>query len=323
MAVRRNRSPPPVFIFLLIAAILVAMAPDRSDYLEYAYHVRHGSSCSRPIITPASRSTLLCVLGAGGLVLASGMVGPMTLLSILPFLMLACWVNGKRHIVAYALGLLLFALWQKRFFSSIGLMVAGAGTVAAVLLFSLFYQTFVRGINFSDSGWAYDNVRVDFGRDDAVKLALFAEIHPNRARILEYRGQSLLFYATFFLPRSSFPDKPWPHTVYLTSSALGLRSAYPQGWTVPTGWFDEAIANLGWAGLVFGPLLFTLICRLGDGCRSELTRTLTIVVGSVLQVIQPWASSPVVALWLLSVIMGRRSLRRRVDLAFASMGVAA
>ncbi len=311
----------PVFaLFLVAPAILVALAPNRGDYLEYAHHVRQGVVLqSMDFHAMISAASLLCVLGAAGLIVASRRVGPMILLSNLPFLVLACWVNGKRYIVAYALGVLLFALWQKRVVRGLGLVLAGGGTVAAILLFSLCYQTFVRNINFGDSGWAYDNIRVDFGRDDAVKLALFAELYPTRASILEHRGQSLLFYATFYLPRSSFPDKPWPHGVYLTAGALGLRSAYPQGWTVPAGWFDEAIANLGWAGLIFGPLLFTVICRVGDGCQGELTRTLTIVLGSCLQIMQPWASSPVIALWLLSVIASRRSARLRTSPSAAGL----
>lgn len=314
----------PVFVLLLIApAVLVIMSPNRADYLEYARHVRQGVVLSSTDFhTMISASSLLCVLGASGLIIAARRVTPATFLAMLPFLLLACWVNGKRHIVAYALGLILFALWQRGTLKGLGLMLAGVAAVLTILLFSLYYQTLVRGLQVAGSSWAYDNVRVDFGRDDALKLALFAELHPNRAQVLEFRGQSLLFYATFFLPRGSFPGKPWPHGIYLTAGALGLRSPIPQGWTVPTGWFDESIANLGWAGLVFGPLLFTIICRLGDRSRGEMTHILTIVVGSLLQVIQPWASSPIVMLWLLSVLRSRRASRRPARVAAASGGLA-
>jgi len=238
----------------------------------------------------------------------------MMLVPLLPFLVLACWVNGKRHIVAYVLVLLLFALWQKRVFSGLGLVLAGLGTVVGILAFSLFYQSYIRGISLVGSESAYENMRVDFGRDGALKMAIFAELEPSRARILEYRCQSIVFYLTFYLPRSAYPDKPWPYAVYLTSSALGLKAPRYLGWVVTTGWFDESIANFGWLGLLLGPSLFTLIARIGDGCQSELTRTLTIVVGSVLQVVHPWASSPIIALWILAVIMSRRSQWQRMRL---------
>ena len=158
----------------------------------------------------------------------------------------------------------------------------------------------------------YNNFRIDLGRDDVIKLAIYAELNPNRVQILDYSGQSLWFNCVCFIPRSLYPDKPWPYAVYVTSAHLMHTRARPLGWTMTTSWLDESIANLSWAGMAIGPALFPIICRLGDRSSSRLTQILTILVGSLFLVVQLIAFLPLFALWIVSLIMANRTSPLRV-----------
>ena len=48
---------------------------------------------------------------------------------------------------------------------------------------------------------SYANIRVDYGRDLVLKQALLSEVEASREPVLDYRGQSLVFYGTLFVPR--------------------------------------------------------------------------------------------------------------------------
>ncbi len=56
----------------------------------------------------------------------------------------------------------------------------------------------------------YSIMRLNFGRDHAVIAAISNQISDKP--MLEYPGQSLLFYVLFFIPRKWFPIKPWPYS---------------------------------------------------------------------------------------------------------------
>ena len=78
------------------------------------------------------------------------------------------------------------------------------------------------------------NMRVDYGRDDVTKMAIYAELYPDELEILEYPFQSFLFTATMYVPREWWSDKPWPYAVYATSALIQIPSQYV-GWGMTTG----------------------------------------------------------------------------------------
>lgn len=299
----------PIFLVLMISpALALLFAPDPGDFLEYA-----GRTAARA--TEADTVTMSKVIGllslisivssAGFLVSSPGFSLP-GVLFVVPFLFIACWLNGKRHSVALALVLLVYVLWQKRILRGIKLIVATCAAVAGLMVFSLFYQAHVRGVDLDAVDLLYNNFRIDLGRDDVIKLAIYAELNPGRVRILDYAGQSLWFNCVCFVPRGIYPDKPWPYAVYVTSAHLLHTRARPLGWTMTTSWLDEAIANFSWFGMVIGPALFPIICRLGDRSPSRLTQILTILVGSLFLVTQLIAFLPLFLLWIVSMFMARR-----------------
>ena len=169
-----------------------------------------------------------------------------------------------------------------------------------ILGFSLWYQRAIR--NPDVTGWAgtdsaYDGSRLDFFRDDRIKMTLFALLHPEELRVLEYPGQSFLFHATFFVPRAIWNDKPWPYATYFTSTALEIYPARPLGWGMTTSWLEEPIANLGWAGLILAPLSLALFCRSGDAANWAPMTMLTSLLAVLLMMVEMTAFMALFALW--------------------------
>jgi hypothetical protein len=224
------------------------------------------------------------------------------LVVLAPFILAACWINGKRNAVAYAIVLCLYAFWRRGVLRGKRLVIAGAALCTLFVAFSAYYQTQLRFsdefVQEKDVQFWYENFRIDYGRDDVIKLAICAELNPHALRILEYRGQSLEIIATMLLPRRFWPDKTPSYPAHVTLQAMGQM---PRGGGLTTSVLEEAIANFSWLGCLLGPLLIAAVCRIGDSCRNENTRILTIMVAICLQVVHlaPWA--PAAVMWILYV----------------------
>ncbi len=223
----------------------------------------------------------------------------------------AVWMNGKRYIVAEALFLVLLALWYRGILAGTKLARAALCGAIGLMAFSVIYQSSIRSISF-DAGShedAQENMRIDYTRDSRVKMAIYAELHPDSMRILDYRGENLVYYATCFIPRSLWENKPYSYASYFTSALLNV---YPRdlGWGMTTGTFDEAIANTGLAGLLIGPLLILWICRLGDTTHNWNAHILTCIVVCLMMSVELVAFMPLVLIWMVSVRKSRGEIAR-------------
>jgi hypothetical protein len=289
---------------LLAVPVTVVFAPDPGIYVEYAAAMdpRNAGLEVQGYQQIISILTSFAVIG-GMLIIAAENTKPIERFALIPFLIGALWLHGKRSVVCLALMLLLYLLWMRgqlrgtRFFAAIvaaGLVFGG---------FSYLYQTHVRDIGVStiqqhgvgDSD-LYVNYRIDYGRDGVIKQTLFAELHPEVMHILDFRGQSMLFYATFFVPRSMWPEKPFPYAVYVTTTMLRMPPHF-LFWGMTTSCLEEAIANFGWIGIIIGPLVPSLVCVLGDRRRSPFVAPLTLIVASLFLVVQLAAFMPIFLTW--------------------------
>lgn len=297
---------------LLGLPLVLAMAPRPMEYLHYARFIAHQ-------IEGADQYNVFVVLWATLVVISAVLIisaeGSLAIerAAATPFLMIAIWVHGKRSIVAVALFLILYILWMRGALR--GRRFIGALLVVGLVLgtFSRVYQNNVREIGENsrirergfESSEDYVNYRIDYGRDGVGKQTIYAELHPDEIRILEYRGQSLLFDLAILVPRSVWPGKPYPYPTYVTSAMFGFDPT-DMGWGVTTSWLEEAIANLSWFGLIAGPVVPALICRIGDRRRSMLVGILTVTIGSFLLVLSLVAFFPMFALWVILNVRRQR-----------------
>ena len=123
----------------------------------------------------------------------------------------------------------------------------------------------------------YLSFRIDFGRDDVTKFVLYKEIIENNP-ILEYRGETILSTFLFFVPRSIWPNKPFPHYRYLTAALYntGLLSI-PAGMTPSI--FEMNIANFGVVfGIVITCCFFPIALRIADKEKSVTLKAIYLVL---------------------------------------------
>src|SRR5690606_38518167 len=113
-------------------------------------------------------------------------------LIILLITLLDFWLNGKRAIVLIFLFFLgLFYLIKYKNVKSILFSIFLCGVF---FVYSNWYQGNVRDyggeVTFKEK---YENIRIDYFRDQRVKMAIYAQLNPSIMSILDYPGQSLLF----------------------------------------------------------------------------------------------------------------------------------
>lgn len=299
-------------VFLVLPVILVAFAPDPSVYLSYA--VTLTESANPDVLQyhdTIANATLLSILAAAGLVLGAERVRSMSLY-VMPWVLAAAWLNGKRHIVLVALISIALALFRRRALTRRQCVALALVTIGGFSAYSSFYQNTFRSFDDIENSRHYESLRIDFGRDHDVKLAIFSYIYETRP-ILDYAGQSILFDLTAFVPRTMWPEKPWPFAQYMTSAALGI-TRQNLGWGVTTSYLDEAIANFGFWGLLIGPAALALFCRIGDSCGDSMVSLLTSVIGCLFLAVQlPAFMIPCIA-WALVIAVHKRRLRRDADI---------
>lgn len=299
----------PLFIALLLPLVLVCWAPDPSLYQQYGFVLTENLGQSLTDISQfhsyVMASTFVATIAAAGLV--AGARYPLRcLVLVAPFVAAAVWLNGKRAVLAVAIIMMMTSLWLCGRLRGRKMLVASAISILLVACFSYWYQLTLRdmGPSITANDDLYENFRVDYSRDSRVKMAIFGELHPSSLSILEFRGQSLLFYATAYIPRAIWPTKPLTYACYFTSAMIG-SSPRDWGWGMTTSIFDEAIANGGWLGLLAAPFIIGFLCRLGDSCSDALVFLLTAIVASLLLTVELVAFGPLFLIWVMMVVQAK------------------
>jgi hypothetical protein len=204
-------------------------------------------------------------------------------------------------------------VWMRGYLTKRRVILSASMTLTAFVLFNSWYQGLYRPTTVADSFSAYEDSRINFGRDHDLKAALYCELSDDTP-IFEYRGQSILFYLTMYVPRSMWPDKPWPYAIYLTSHALE-RTPSNLGWGLTTSFIDEAVANFGLLGLFIGPAVFAFICRFCDRASDPLIKITGTLIACLLMSVEFVAFASLAFAWIAYIgysrfVRGRGSRRR-------------
>lgn len=174
------------------------------------------------------------------------------------------WIDGKRYIIATLILYLGFIYFIKNKQKLKGVILKFSIIILLLLLFNNFYITIVKpigGVTFEEN---YTSFRIDYGRDDVVKFVIYSEVINNNP-ILDYRGQSFVSSLFFWIPRSIWIDKPYPHYRYLTAKLYNIDSVLeiPSGMTPSI--IEMFIANLGLLpGMILLMIFLLVIIRYAD-----------------------------------------------------------
>ncbi|OBW58435.1 hypothetical protein A9986_05730 [Solibacillus silvestris] len=209
-------------------------------------------------------------------------------------------VHGKRNIVAIFIFLYVFVIWLNKYISKkvkISIIILA---IPIFLMFTFYYQSSVRSIEGSSFNEFYTDFRIDYGRDDVVKMAIYYDLYDED--IINESGISLLYLMKFI----GFDDlrTEYKYSVYATSALLGYHTAVPLGWGMTTGLWDESIANFG---ILFGTFIFIVIiilmCRISDYTNNIPIILLTYINVILIQVLQLTSFIFIFAIWILLLVL--------------------
>jgi hypothetical protein len=283
------------YTVLVTPVFLTVLSPNPVVYTKYAYILTAGDRVTEAEFQFHTFVSVVCKASvfAGAFLLLWARRPRWILVSAC--LLLAAWIDGKRNIVVLEILVWSYSLWNRGYIRPSSLWKLGVACAMLVAAFSVFYQTKFRRDVIATS--VYDNVRIDYGRDDVIKQAIYCELYPDEGTILEYRGQSWLFHLTTLVPRRFWEGKPDSYAVYVTSRMLKVSVRRFQ-WGVTTSILDESIANFSWIGMLIGPLILSLICRFGDSSRDGFVQLLTVAIACLLLVVHLTAFYPIFLVWL-------------------------
>jgi hypothetical protein len=298
-----------------VAPVVAAVtSPQPQFYLSYGFVATQVLGDLEQYHAFVSALCMVAVASGIGILLTTRSFSKRLCFMLLPWLTAACWLFGKRLIVAFIVLGFVYVWWYRDLLRGRRFVVALVTGAMLIAVGSYGYQRVLRQTNAKEFDAYYTGLRVDFGRDTSIRQAIYAELGDQSDMILEHRGQSVLFNAVMYVPRTVWPSKPWPYAVYQTARALSLSRATPIGWGVTTSWLDEAIANFGWSGILIAPFSLAFLCRLGDQTADPLTRYVTVSVGTLLMTVQLAAFAPLALIWLMLCVwqyrLSRWGLRR-------------
>lgn len=192
------------------------------------------------------------------------------------------WIDGKRYLVPTVLLMVLY-FYSKSIYAEKKRLHLNLIIPIVIILFCGFFvsYTFSYKLNVSSSvnigDLLYMSLRIDFGRDDVTKFVLYRELIENNP-ILEYRGESLISTILFFIPRSMWAGKPYPHYRYLTAALYNTDVlSIPAGMTPSI--FEMNIANFGVAGgIIITTLVFPVMLKVADKYNTVPMKTLYLVL---------------------------------------------
>lgn len=266
---------------LILPLAMFLFAPDYSFYAKYAIQSRNIRSQASDVQWFHALLQLACHVGvlASALILVQSKRLLVASLALLPVMFFFAWIIGKRSGVAEIAALVFLAVSVRGKISRAGLVGLAAGIALLFGLYSAWYQAAARGISVETVGWSefYEGVRIDFFRDDTMKLAICRVVKTDCSPILDFFGESAWIYSTLPIPRSSWPEKP---ISYGMSVACAARD-YPRqqlSWSMTTSVFDEVVSNFGLSGIFIGPIMLNFLAWRGARTKNLELCLVTVVV---------------------------------------------
>jgi hypothetical protein len=297
-------------LWLLVFSPLIALAfaPQPSVYLSYGVAVGDTLAPAAADFNPVIGGlAVISLMSAAGILLVHRNFGRVFWL-LLPFVTAAMWLQGKRSVVALCFVLVWAVAWIRGYLTKSRVVTLGAVSLIVFGSYVSWYQQRLRPLAVADAYTTYENSRIDYGRDQNLKAAIYCELSDGGVSILDYPGQTIVFYLTMYLPRSVWPGKPFPYATYLTAYALRIRPVL-MSWGLTTSVLDEAVANFGWAGLLIGPLTFTLLCRICDHSKDPVVKVVGMIVACLSMTVELVAFAPMAIAWILYLAWSRYALR--------------
>lgn len=296
-----------ILLFIIVSPVIIFLfVPNKDSYLIYGTLGRRGLEEVPPIINYLYLAINFSTIAVFVSIIFKDK-GISSIYPYIPILFINIWLNGKRNIVALIVIFILYLiLSEKRISTSLKIISLSIVFVGIISFFS-FYMTIKEGLQ--REGF----MRIEFFRDHTVKFAIFSELYPDEVKILNYKGESLLFYATIYVPRTIWEDKPMPYAQYLTSAALDVSPQF-LGWGITNSVFDELICNLGLWVILFFPIIIKRIIKFGQSAHNRFASIFTILIIGLLFSVQITAYFILYILYVCFIIYSRYTNKKQTKI---------
>lgn len=141
-------------------------------------------------------------------------------------------------------------------------------TSITVLGYFILYAV-ISGKSEYNTNW-YSVMSEYFFRGNTTKVAIYSVLNPDKLKILDYKGQSIIYNILYFIPRNIWENKPYQYPIYFTSAVFGFEKLTTIGWYFQTGIYGEMISNFGLIGILITPLIILLIGKISDNSDSSI-----------------------------------------------------
>lgn len=244
-----------VFITMFITIPAIFFAPNIRVYTEYLYLYRHNISENSPILVfhynIMKNLNLIAFCSILYYYLVNQKKENIFWIAIATILM--TWINQKRTMLLFIfIGILIIDILFKNKNIRQVLRKAIFFIIIEAIYFYIYILFSKKGIELS----FMENYTLYFSRMANTKLAIYDIL--NGGEMLNFWGETILYQVLFFIPRSMWPDKPYPYYVYHTAYSYNANKAY-LGWGFQTNIWCEFISNFGIFMGIFSAFIFILI----------------------------------------------------------------
>jgi hypothetical protein len=299
----RVRSLRWLFVVLAISPIVyAAFSPNLEATLSYGYLQQYISAQPQDLQTHYKYLYFLTNVSVVAYFVVMSSLRTIGLQALLPMLgiVVSCYLNGKRNVVAFALALLIGSLWQRKALTATQLSALATVLIACYVGYHYAYAKSIRTFMENDEA-RLAAIRLDVGHDFDICAAIHRELYPT-SPILEYRGETFLFAAVMLIPREYYPTKPYPYYRYLTAAVQGHPFG-DQRWGFTSSFLGEAIANASWFGCIIAIALFLGVGRVVDSSRGLLSKSLGLLMGILLMLVDPSTCIGIGLLWAVALAL--------------------
>lgn len=278
-----------LFCFLSIIPIFVLlMAPDFKQYISnLGAIIGNENSYTESVIAYkeniAKWAYFIGALGVIGLKFSD--IKNNTLLKIIRIfsIIAIALLNGKRTFITFVILLLLFIDLisnqnkRKKIFNTL---------LTAIIIVSYFVlYSYVTGKYEFNTDW-YSVLNEYFFRGNTTKVAIYSVLNPDKLKILDYTGQSMIYNLLYFIPRTMWNNKPYQYAIYFTSATRGIYNIKLLVWYFQVGFYGEMISNFGLLGIVLGPLFLLYLAKKVDNTENIFVNIIGVFFISFIQVFE-------------------------------------
>lgn len=171
-------------------------------------------------------------------------------------------IESKRSILMFlAVVILCYLAFSTNRKTMRKVLVVGFVVGIVLIAFSVYVKLHYRG--YSDMAAVYASLRIDFFRDDTVKMSLYPLFYDGDFAILSFPFESYIMQLGYLFPLDFLRVPRCGYNTYLTCAMLGLSPDAGFNY-MTTSMLDEAIANFGFFGIVVSPIFSRCLANYAD-----------------------------------------------------------